>query len=485
MPEARTEKDALGSVEVPHDVYYGIFTQRAKNNFQISNQTACTEFITSLVQLKKACATVNMKLGVLDKTISKAIIQACDEILQGNLRDQFVLDVFQAGAGTPFNMNANEVIANRATELLGGAKGQYLVHPNNHVNMSQSSNDVIPTTLRITSIVLLNGLIKELLALEQAWKNKAKEYTTVVKIGRTHYQDAVPITYGQVFTSYAVALHKGAVALQYAVVSLSELGIGGTAIGTGITSPPKFRFGVVEELKKLTGIKFTATENPIETTWNMAVFVQASSALKQLALVLDKIAKDLMFLSSGPDAGIAEIMLLEVEPGSSIMPGKVNPSIVECLSMVCYDVIGNDTAITMAADSGNLELNVMTPCIAYNLFNSIQFMARALAMFRTLCVEKLVVNKERCKEFVDKNLILITALNPYLGYEVGAALVKQALREKKSLRQVLEENKVIPPEYLDKLLNPQAMTQPSNPDASLKKKIQENEGFKKFKQTLQ
>lgn len=482
MPETRTEKDSLGSLEVPKDTYYGIFTERAKNNFQISGQRAHPEFINALIILKKACATANTKLGLLDKNVGKAIIQACDEILQGKLRDQFVLDVFQAGAGTPFNMNANEVIANRATEILGGTKGQYLVHPNNHVNMSQSSNDVIPTTIRMACVVLLTALVKELQLTEQSWKNKAKEYDKVIKIGRTHYQDAVPMTYGQVFASYAVALQRALEDLIQAQTSLLELGIGGTAIGTGMNTHPRFRFGVVEELKKFTGIKFTPTENMVETTWNMTVFVKVSSTLKGLAVVLDKLSKDLMFLSSGPDTCIHEITLPEAEPGSSIMPGKVNPSILECLSMVCYEVMGNDTTITIAADSGHLELNVMTPVIAYNLFNSMDFLTRAVKMWRTLCVEKLSVNKEQCTTNVNKSLIVVTALNPYLGYEVGAGIVKRALAEKKPLRQIIEEQNIVPKEYLDKLLDVERMTQPTSIDPSLKKKVLEYEGFKKFKE---
>ncbi len=473
---SRIEKDSLGEIEVPDNVLYGAFTTRASKNFRISGLRAKHEFIKSLAIIKKAAALANMKLGMLDEKTGKAIVKAADEVIEGKYRDQFILDVFQAGAGTPFNMNANEVIANLAIKKLGGKPGDYhLVHPNNHVNMAQSSNDVIPTTIRLSVLLTMQPLIGELEKLFSEFNTKAKEYDHVIKVGRTHLEDAVPIRYGQVFGGYAASLGKCIVRLAASENSMLELGIGGTAVGTGINTHPDFKKTIISELAKLTGFEFYQG-NSIMLHWSMAGFVDVSGALRTLAIELNKISNDLRLLNSGPKTCIAEIILPEVEPGSSIMPGKINPSIPEAVNMVCFQVMGNDHAVSLAAEAGQMELNVMTPLIAFDLLWSIELLTNTIRMLREDCVSDMIVDEKRCSELLEKSHALATVLNPYIGYDAVAELVKTALAEDKSLRQVLIEGDVIPEKYLNEILDARKMTGPGVVD---KRKIGEIRKYKK------
>jgi aspartate ammonia-lyase len=473
---SRIEKDSLGEIEVPDNVLYGAFTTRASKNFQISGLRAKFEFIKSIAMIKKAAALANMKIGVLDKKIGDAIICAADEIIEGKYRDQFILDVFQAGAGTPFNMNTNEVIANVAIKKLGGEPGDYTsVHPNNHVNMAQSSNDVIPTAMRLSVLLTLPLLVVELEELISVFHAKARAYDHVIKVGRTHLEDAVPIRYGQVFEGYGAALSKCIERLKNAEKSMLELSIGGTATGTGINTHPDFKKTVISELKKLTGLEFNQG-NSIALSWSMAGFVEVSNALRILAIEHNKISNDLRLLNSGPKTGLAEIILPEVEPGSSIMPGKINPSIPEAVNMVCFQVMGNDHAVALAAEAGQMELNVMTPLIAFDLLWSIELLTNTTRMLREFCASGIVVDEKRCSELLEKSHALATVLNPYIGYDKVADLVKTALSENKSLRQVLVEKDIIPEKYLNEILDARKMTEPRVMD---KKTIEDIRGYRK------
>ncbi|MCZ7394818.1 MAG: aspartate ammonia-lyase [Candidatus Methanoperedens sp.] len=472
----RVEKDSLGEIEVPENALYGAFTTRASNNFRISGLRAKPEFIKSIAFIKKAAATTNMKLGILDKKIGDAIIQAADEVIEGKHMEQFILDVFQAGAGTPFNMNTNEVIANIAVKKLGGKTGDYhLVHPNNHVNIAQSSNDVIPTAIRLGVLLTLSPLISELEEIISAFRAKAKEYDPVIKVGRTHLEDAVPIRYGQVFGGYAASLEKCIVRLAASENSMFELGIGGTAVGTGINTHPDFKKTIISELSKLTGFEFYQG-NSIMLSWSMAGFVDVSSALRTLAIELNKISNDLRLLNSGPKTGVAEIILPEVEPGSSIMPGKVNPSIPEAVNMVCFQVMGNDHAVALAAEAGQMELNVMTPLIAFDLLWSIELLTNTIRMLREFCVSGMIVDEKRCGELLENSHALATVLNPYIGYDAVAELVKTALSENKSLRQVLIEKDIIPEKYLNEILDARKMTEPGVVDKKIIEEIRKYRG---------
>ncbi len=470
---SRIEKDSLGEIVVPDNVLYGAFTTRASKNFRISGLRAKPEFIKSIAIIKKAAALANMKLGMLDKKIGDAIVQAADEVIEGKHSEQFILDVFQAGAGTPFNMNTNEVIANVAIMKLGGKPGDYhLVHPNNHVNMAQSSNDVIPTAIRLSVLFTLQPLIKEVEEITAAFRSKAKEYDHVIKVGRTHLEDAVPIRYGQVFGGYALSLEKCIVRLSSGENSMLELGIGGTAVGTGINTNPDFKKTIIPELSKLTGFEFYQG-NSIMLSWSMAGFVEVSGALRATAIELNKISNDLRLLNSGPKTGIGEIVLPEVEPGSSIMPGKVNPSIPEAVNMVCFQVIGNDHAVALAAEAGQLELNVMTPLIAFDLLWSIELLTNTIRMLREFCVFGIRVNEERCCELLENSHAFATVLNPYIGYDAVAQLVKTALAENKSLRQVLVEKGIIPEKYLNEILDARKMTEPGVVDKRIIEEIRD------------
>jgi len=461
----RIERDWLGEKEIPADALYGIQTSRALENFPISGERPIPEFIASTAMVKKAAAVANMRTDRLPEEPGIAIRDAADEIIHGRWHDQFVVDVFQAGAGASHNMNANEVIANRALELLGRPRGDYeVVSPNDHVNMSQSSNDVIPTAMRLTALNLGARLLSNASELEDVLWEKAKEFNNILKSGRTHLRDAVPIRLGQEFGAYAVTIRKREERLRSALDGLKELNIGATAIGTGINSTVAYRVFALEELKKYTGIEdIRPPDDWVEITQSANDFLDESGALRDLAVALLKIAGDLRLISSGPATGFAEIELPPVQPGSSIMPGKVNPSIPEMLEMVCCQVIGNDAAIAHAARSGQLEMNVMTPLIARNLFESLRILANAISVFTGKCVRGIAADEARCRSLAERSLGLATALSPKIGYSAASEVAREAERTGKPITQVILEKGLLTPQELDDLLKPTALTEPGIP----------------------
>jgi fumarate hydratase class II len=461
MPQRlRIETDSMGDTQVPEDAYYGAQTARAVENFPISNLRFSRRFLASLGLVKVAAARSNMRLRLLDEKRGRAIEQASLEVSEGKFDDQFVVDVFQTGSGTSTNMNANEVIANRAIEILGGSRGdRSLVHPNDHVNMSQSTNDVFPTVMHVAA---MTGVEKHLLpsmrALATAFEIKARELEDVVKAGRTHLQDAVPITLGQEFSGYASVIRHGIVRLENTRPHLSELAIGGTAVGTGLNAPPEFGTRVVTELRVLTGHLFRRAENAFEAMQNRDACLELSAALKVVAVGLIKIANDLRLLASGPRTGLAEIVLPATQPGSSIMPGKINPVIPEAVTMVGAHVLGNDAAISIGAMNGNLDLNVMMPVIAYNLLESIELTGNICQVFAEKCVHGIKANRERCLAYAERTASLGTALAPILGYDRVAEIFKQAMAEDKPIRQAIVDAGVMPPEKVDELLDLKKLT---------------------------
>ncbi len=480
----RIEKDVMGEVKVPVSSYYGAFTQRAKENFKISGITAHKEFLLSLATIKKAAALANMELKQLDDKFGNAIVKAADGVINGKFGSFFVLDVYQAGAGTPFNMNCNEIIANRATEILGGKLGEYIVNPNNHVNMAQSTNDVIPTATKLAILSVIENLTFEAEKLKDSLRNNGVEFNDILKVGRTHWEDAVPVTLGQEFESYAVALEKDIERIISASQELKELGIGGTAIGTGITAHPKFHETIIKYLKELTSIDLKTSKNLLEQAQNYNCFVSFSSSLKILAIDLIRISNNLSILNSGPKAGISEIMLPDVEPGSSIMPGKINPSIPECVLMVCFDVLGKDKTVESAAQYSILELNVMCPIIAYNILQSMHILANAMKMFGEFCITGIKANKERCLELLHKSTAIATALNPYLGYQAVSKVVKESLKNDSTIKETVLKYNLIEEEDLDRILSPEEMTKPVMIDMELVSKIKESGSYKEFLRNL-
>ncbi|MBI2916351.1 MAG: aspartate ammonia-lyase [Elusimicrobia bacterium] len=467
MSQGRIEKDSLGNKEVPADVYWGIQTQRAIENFPISGWRAHPKFVNSFVLVKKAAALANQELGLLKKELSQAILQACDEILSGNLRDQFVVDVFQMGAGTSFNMNVNEVIANRANEILGGQKGGYNpCNPNDHVNMAQSTNDAFPTAMRICARLLLQELIPVLKNLESALAEKGKEFDSILKSGRTHLQDAVPIRLGQEFAAYALTVQKCRERVEAVATLVEELGIGGSAVGTGLNTHPQYRLKVVDSLKSWTRLPFRSAPDLREAMQSNFPVSTVAAVLKLTALELSRIANDFRLLCSGPLTGFAEIVLPAVQPGSSIMPGKVNPSMAEMLNMVCFQVVGNELTVSMAAQAGQLELNVMMPVMAFNVNFSIEILKNAVREFTNRCVSGIVANPDQCRQYAEKSPSLATALNPFIGYARAAEVVKKALKEKKTIPQVAREDKLLTDEQIKKVLDPKSLTEPGVPGQS-------------------
>ena len=462
MPKTRIERDSLGEKDVPMNAYYGIQTLRAIENFSISGISPKKEFVSAFAMVKKAAAIANMSTGNLNKRIGMAIVKAADEIIKGKLYAEFVVDVYQAGAGTSHNMNANEVIANRAIEMLSGKKGNYkIIHPNDHVNMSQSTNDTIPTGMRIASLFLTKELLLELKEMEKALSDKAKEFDGIIKSARTHLQDAVPIRLGQEFRAYAAVVSKATKRIQRAAEELKELGIGATAAGTGINTHPAYRRHVIMALKDITGIKdLRPAKDMLEAINSMADFVNLSQGLRGLAIELIKIANDLRLLSSGPRTGFAEIILPAVQPGSSIMPGKVNPVMAEMMNMVCFQVIGNDLTIAMAAQAGQLELNVMMPVINYNLLQSLEIFKNGVKAFTQRCVKAIKADKARCREFAEKSVGLATVLNTFIGYEKAAVVAKEAVITGKTIRKIVLEKGILSKKEVDKIFNPMAMTRP-------------------------
>jgi len=456
----RIERDSLGDRELPADVYYGIQTARAVENFPISGWKPYPSLVTATVQIKKAAARVNAALGSLEPRIAGAIEAAADEVLAGSFLDQFVVDPFQAGAGTSHNMNANEVLANRAIELLGGQKGDYsIVHPNDHVNMSQSTNDVFPTAMRLAALEEVKALIDALDRLSSALHTKSIEFDNIVKSGRTHLQDAVPLRLGQEFGAYATSIHKNANRLREAAEELKEVGLGGTAVGTGLNAPPGYRKLVVKELSRLTNESLRETKDYFETMQSMSPFVRLSSAMRTLATDVIRIANDLRLLSSGPNTGLAEITLPAVQPGSSIMPGKVNPVIAEMTDMVCFQVIGNDQTIAVAAQAGQFELNVMMPVISFNLSMSLHILTSALTALKERCVEQITADEERCRWYVEHSVSLVTVLNPRIGYARAAEIAKHAMARGKTIRETIEKEGLLTPEELKTVMDLRSMTE--------------------------
>ncbi len=437
--ESRIEKDSLGNVEVPSQALYGAQTQRAVTNFPISGLRPWRAFIWSMAVIKRAAAETNLHLKLLDKDKAEAISKAASEVMNGKWDLEFVVDPFQAGAGTSHNMNTNEVIANRATVLLGGKLGEYRVHPNDHVNMSQSTNDTIPTAIRLGCLWRVDELLTALDGLSIALKSKAHEFDDIVKSGRTHLQDAVPVRMGQEFGAYSRAVERDKERIQRAAEGLRRLGIGGTATGTGLNAHPDYHNEMVRRISEITGLVLYTSDNLFESMQSMADPVDFSAALRTLALTLIRIANDFRLLSSGPSTGLDEIHLPSVQPGSSIMPGKVNPVLAEMLDMAMFHVVGCDTTIALAAQAGQLELNVMMPIIAHNLFEAMQIMIGAINAFTQKCVVGIKANRAKAEGWLEKNAIVITALNPIIGYAAGAVLVKEALAHNASIRKVAVE----------------------------------------------
>ena len=435
----RTEHDSLGDVHVPAEALYGVQTQRATQNFQISGLKPRQAFIWSMAMIKRAAAEVNCDLGLLDKDRANAIIQAAQEVIDGKWNDQFVVDPIQAGAGTSHNMNINEVIANRATQILGGKLGEYRVNPNDHVNMAQSTNDTIPTAIRLGVLWRLDELLDTLAKLVEALNAKSAEFDDIVKSGRTHLQDAVPVRLGQEFGAYARAVERDVERIQYAAEGLRRLGIGGTAVGSGLNAHPEYHARMVKKLSEVTGLKLYESDNLFESMQSMADPAAFSASLRTLALTLIRIANDFRLLASGPSTGLDEIRLPAVQPGSSIMPGKVNPVMAEMLDMAMFYVIGLDTTVAMAAQAGQLELNVMMPIIAHSLFEAMQVIIGAVRAFTEDAVRGLTANREKAEGWLAKNAIVVTALNPVIGYSQGAALVKEALKRDMAIRELAIE----------------------------------------------
>ncbi len=460
----RIEKDSMGEMAVPANAYYGAQTARALHNFPISGLKPHPAFVWATVTIKKCAAKANMSTGRLPSDIGAAIVAAADELLAGELADQFVVDPFQAGAGTSHNMNANEVLANRALELLGRKRGDFSVlHPNDHVNMAQSTNDVIPTAIRLASLEMLDPLLEQLEGLERALTAKAREFDHILKSGRTHLQDAVPIRMGQEFGAYAAAIRKNREGLESCIPDLLELGIGGTAVGTGLNAEPAYITAMIAELTVATGFPLVASEDLFEAMQNMDPFLALSSTLRRTAVNLGRIANDLRLLASGPRTGLDEITLPAIQPGSSIMPGKINPSMAEMTNMVCFQVMGCDQAVLLAAQAGQLELNVMMPLISWNLTFSMEILKNCVQKFTESCITGISVNEERCRRYLEESLGLVTVLAPYIGYNASAAIAKESLASGKSIREIVLEQKLMALAELDTIMQPEHLTEPGLP----------------------
>ena len=459
--EFRVEKDSIGTKDVPENVYYGVQSLRAAENFHITGLNMHPEIINSLAYIKKAAAITNCEAGLLDKRRTQAIVQACDEILEGKFREDFIVDPIQGGAGTSLNMNANEVIANRAIEILGGKKGDYsVVNPNDHVNCGQSTNDVIPTAGKMTSLRLLKKLKKQLLRLHSALEQKADEFDGVIKMRRTQLQDAVPIRLGQEFKAYSVAILRDLNRMDKAMDEMRTLNMGGTAVGTGLNADESYLRRIVPNLSEISGMDLVQAYDLIDATQNLDSFVAVSGAVKACAVTLSKIANDLRLMSSGPRAGFGEINLPAKQNGSSIMPGKVNPVIPEVVNQVAFNAIGNDMTITMAAEAGQLELNAFEPIIFYCLFQSIDTIAYAVNTFVDNCVIGITANETRCRYFVENSVGIITAICPYVGYQKAAEIAKEAIKTGESVRKLIIEKGLLAKEQMDEIMDPVQMTEP-------------------------
>ena len=460
----RIEKDSLGQMAVPASAYYGAQTARALQNFPISGLKPHPAFVWAVTIIKKCAARANMSTGRLPAEIGNAIVTAADEVLAGGLADQFVVDPFQAGAGTSHNMNVNEVLANRALELLGRQRGDFAtLHPNDHVNMAQSTNDVIPTAIRLAALETLDPLLEALEKLENALSAKGRDFDHILKSGRTHLQDAVPIRLGQEFSAYGAAVRRSRAGLESSIPALLELGIGGTAVGTGLNAEPAYITAIIDELGLATGFPLTGSPDLFEAMQNMDPFLALSSALRRTAVSLGRIANDLRLLSSGPRTGLDEIRLTAVQPGSSIMPGKINPSMAEMTNMVCFQVMGCDQAVMLAVQAGQLELNVMMPLIAYNLLFSMELLKNCVQKFTDSCIIGITANEERCRRYLEDSLGLVTVLAPSIGYNAAAEVAKESVTTGRSIREIVLARGLMPAAELEKAMRPEHLTQPGLP----------------------
>jgi aspartate ammonia-lyase len=460
MADTRTEKDPLGPLEVPADALYGVQTLRASRNFPISGIRPLPVFVESTVLIKKAAALTHRDTGRLEPRLADAIVRAADEVLAGQHRDHFIVDVYQAGAGTSHNMNVNEVLANRANELLGAKRGAYSpVHPNDHVNMAQSTNDVIPTAIRLASLMMLRPLLASSGTLRDALLAKGKEFDGIIKAGRTHLQDAMPIRLGQEFRAYGRTIERNRRRIEHAAEDLRDLGIGGTAVGTGVNAEPEYPALMVKHLAAMTGLPVREGEDRIQLMQSMGDVAAFSGQLRTLAADLGKIASDLRLLASGPRTGLDEIRLPAVQPGSSIMPGKINPSVPEMVNQVCFQVIGNDTCIAISVEHGQLELNVMMPVIAYNVLLSMQILGNAMDTLAERTVKGITANEEQCQYWVERSAALATALAPQIGYAKAAEISKRSVAEEKLIRTLVREERVLPDDEIDEVLDLKKMTE--------------------------
>jgi aspartate ammonia-lyase len=467
----REEKDSLGVKDIPANVYYGIQTARAVENYPISGMRAHSTLIRAFGMVKQAAAEANRELGLLDEKVANAIIQTAKEVEQGKWDNEFVVDVFQAGAGVSFHMNANEVIANRAIEILGGTLGDYSkVHPNDHVNYGQSTNDVFPTGMRLATLLELEKLYPVLDSLTLAFNKKGKEFHDILKSGRTHMQDAVPMRLGQEFTAYAGAIRRAKDGIQKNAELLRELGLGGSAVGTGINTHPEYREKAVKHLSRISGQKLTPVDDMRYAMQSNLPMAAVSSALRNLALEVIRISNDVRLLASGPNTGFAEINLPALQPGSSIMPGKINPVIPELAAMVSFQVVGNDVAVAMAVQAGQLELNVMMPTMAYSVLQSITIVTNMLRQFTDKCIAGITANENRCNFYVQATVSLATALNPYIGYAKAAEIAKEAVASGRSIIEIAREKKLLSEQEIKDILDPARMTEPARPLDAAKKR---------------
>ncbi|MGK9266243.1 aspartate ammonia-lyase [Bacillus inaquosorum] len=459
--EYRVEKDFLGEKQIEADVYYGIQTLRASENFPITGYKIHEEMINALAIVKKAAALANMDVKRLYEGIGQAIVQAADEILEGKWHDQFIVDPIQGGAGTSMNMNANEVIGNRALEIMGHKKGDYIhLSPNTHVNMSQSTNDVFPTAIHISTLNLLEKLLKTMEDMHSVFKQKAQEFDSVIKMGRTHLQDAVPIRLGQEFEAYSRVLERDIKRIKQSRQHLYEVNMGATAVGTGLNADPEYIKQVVKHLADISGLPLVGADHLVDATQNTDAYTEVSASLKVCMMNMSKIANDLRLMASGPRAGLAEITLPARQPGSSIMPGKVNPVMAELINQIAFQVIGNDNTICLASEAGQLELNVMEPVLVFNLLQSISIMNNGFRSFTDYCLKGIEANEKRLKQYVEKSAGVITAVNPHLGYEAAARIAREAIMTGQSVRDLCLQHDVLTEEELDIILNPYEMTKP-------------------------
>jgi aspartate ammonia-lyase len=472
LTQHRVEKDFLGEKALPNHAYYGIQTLRAAENFPITGLKVQDELITAIAIVKKAAAEANMATGQLPAITGQVIVKAAEEIIEGRWHDQFIVDPIQGGAGTSLNMNANEVIANRAIELLGGSKGDYsLVSPNTHVNQSQSTNDVFPTTIRIAALAIVSRLLATMGQLVDSFKSKANAFDHILKMGRTHLQDAVPIRLGQEFAAYAKVLERDIVRITRARSSMYSINMGATAVGTGLNADPAYIQLVTERLATLSGYPLHSAEDLVDATQNTDAFTEMSSALKICMINMSKIANDLRLMASGPRAGLGELKLPPRQPGSSIMPGKVNPVMAEVINQIAFQVIGNDTTITLASEAGQFELNVMEPVMVFNLLQSLHIMDKGFQVFREYCLEGIEAEEARCRDYVERSVGIITALNPHIGYEMAAQIAREAIETGESVRALCLKHKVLTEEELQLILEPFGMTSPGIAGSSLLTKV--------------